>query len=128
MDKKSYLLHLIGEISNYILDGDPSRMLISLHQEPSGLHMCIIDNNKDHSDEEIEKMLSDLNSQKRPELSGYYGAMTGTDCLGGSRLDLLGWQVKHTDIERTSSGIKIDLWIGDEQFNSKDFTIPEDKV
>ena len=38
-----------------------------------------------HTDEEIEQMEKDLNSQKRPELAGYYGEMTGRDLLGASR-------------------------------------------
>lgn len=127
MNRKDIILHLLGEISSYILDGDPSRMVISLHQEEDGLHLCVIDNNGDHTDEEIEKMEQALNSQKRPELAGYYGAMTGHDLLGASRLDLLGWQVKHGDVSRTDSGIKIDLWMGGDEFQSDKFTIPEHK-
>jgi len=124
MKRKDFILHLIGEISSYILAGDPMRMVISLHQEPEGLHLCIIDDNQ-HSDEEIEKMDKALNSRKRPELAGYYGAMTGQDLLGSARLNLLGWQLKHSDITRTSNGIKIDLWLGGDSFDSRKFTIPD---
>lgn len=123
MKRKDFILHLIGEISSYILDGDPMRMVISLHQEEDGLHLCIIDDNE-HSDEEIKKIDKALNSRKRPELAGYYGAMTGTDLLGSSRLNLLGWQLKHGDVSRTGSGIKIDLWLGGDRFESHKFTIP----
>jgi hypothetical protein len=126
MKRKDIILHLLSEISSYILEEDPQQMVISLHQEEDGLHLCVIDNNK-HSDEEIEKMEKALNSQKRPELAGYYGAMTGHDLLGSSRLDLLGWQVKHADVNRTDSGIKIDLWMGGDRFQSDQFTIPEQK-
>lgn len=126
MKRKDLLLHLIGEISSYILDGDPMRMVISLHQEKDGLHLCIIDDNE-HTDKEIEKMDRALNSRKRPELAGYYGAMTGQDLLGSSRLNLLGWQLKHCDVSRTDNGIKIDLWLGGDGFDSKKFTIPDKK-
>ncbi|MBI9104301.1 MAG: hypothetical protein JEY99_17920 [Spirochaetales bacterium] len=126
MKRKDLILHLIGEISSYILEGNPRRMVISLHQEIDGLHLSILDDNE-HSDEEIETMEKAMNSRKRPELSGYYGAMTGRDLLGSARLDLLGWQVKHTDLSRTSSGIKIDLWLGGENFESHHFNIPEKK-
>ncbi len=51
--------------------------------------------------------------------------MTGHDLLGSTRLDLLGWQVKHADVTRTDSGIKIDLWMGGEEFESEHFSIPE---
>lgn len=123
MKRKDIILHLLSEISSYILEKDPQRMVISLHQEETGLHLCVIDNNP-HSDEEIERMEKALNSQKRPELAGYYGAMTGHDLLGSSRLDLLGWQIKHADVTRTDSGIKIDLWMGGKEFESERFTIP----
>ncbi len=124
MKRRDFILHLIGEISSYILEGDPSRMVISLHQEKDGLHLCIIDDSE-HSDKEIEKMNKALNSRKRPELAGYYGAMTGQDLLGSSRLNLLGWQLKHCDVNRTGSGIKIDLWLGGDSFDSRQFTIPD---
>ncbi len=121
--RKDIILHLLSEIASYILEGDPQRMVVSLHQEESGLHLCVIDSNQ-HSDEEIAKMEKMLNSQKRPELAGYYGAMTGQDLLGGSRLDLLGWQIKHADVTRVDCGIQIDLWMGGDEFQSHKFTIP----
>jgi len=124
MKRKDLILNLIGEISRYILEEDPMRMVISLHQEEDGLHLCVIDDNE-HSDEEIKKMEKALNSQKRPELAGYYGAMTGHDFLGSTRLNLLGWQIKHSDVTRIGNGIKIDLWLGGDRFDSRKFTIPE---
>ena len=124
MKRKEHILLLISGIADYILSEDPSRMVISLHQEEDGLHLSIMDDNE-HSDEEIRKMEKQLNSSKRPELAGYYGAMTGQDLLGASRLELLGWQVKHTDITRIDTGIKIDLWMGGERFQSDKFNIPE---
>lgn len=123
MKRKDLILHLIGEISSYLLEENPIRMVISLHQERGGLHLCILDDNT-HTDEEITKMEKALHSRKRPELAGYYGAMTGHDLLGSSRLDLLGWQVKHSDLSRTDSGIKIDLWLGGDKFESERFNIP----
>lgn len=124
MKRKDLILNLMSEISSYILEEDPMRMVISLHQEEDGLHLCVIDDNE-HSDEEIQQMESALNSQKRPELAGYYGAMTGHDLLGSSRLNLLGWQIKHSDVTRAGNGIKIDLWLGGERFDSRQFNIPE---
>ena len=124
MKRKDIILHLISEISGYLLEENPMRLVISLHQEKDGLHLSVMDDNE-HTDEEIAKMEKDLNRPKRPELSGYYGAMTGQDLLGSSRLNLLGWQVKHTDVTRTSGGIKIDLWLGGDKFDSERFNIPE---
>ncbi len=123
MRRQDIILNLLSEMSSYILEGDPQRLVISLHQEESGLHLCVLDSNE-HDQEEIEKMEKSLNSQKRPELAGYYGDMTGHDLLGSSRLDLLGWQVKHADVTKTDSGIKIDLWMGGEEFQSDKFSIP----
>jgi hypothetical protein len=62
MKKKELILHLIGEISSYILEGYPRRMVISLHQEKDGLHLSVMDDNE-HTEEEIEQMINDLNSQ-----------------------------------------------------------------
>ncbi|QEN07997.1 hypothetical protein EXM22_08375 [Oceanispirochaeta crateris] len=126
MKRKDLILNLIGEISNYLLDENPMRLVVSLHQEEDGLHLCILDDNK-HTEDELDSMRKALNSRKRPELAEYYGAMTGHDMLGSARLDLLGWQVKHSDVVQTDSGIKIDLWFGGDRFQSHQFTIPVDK-
>lgn len=118
-------MQLIGEIANYILEGDPMRLVISLHQEEDGLHLCVIDDNP-HSDEEITKLRKALNSSSRPELAGYYGSMAGHDLLGSSRLNLLGWQVKDSNVEKTlgESGMKIDIWLGGDNFDSTQFSMP----
>ncbi len=121
---KEYILHLIGEIARFILDGDPSRMVISLHREKDGIHLAILDNNP-RSEKEIENIRSALNPERRPELSEYYGIMAGHDLLGSSRLNLVGWQVKHADVSRTQEGTKIDLWLGGENFDSSFFSIPK---
>lgn len=130
MKKKEYLLHLIGEISHFILDKNPSRMVISLHQEEDGIHLCIMDDTA-RSDAEIERISSSLNSAKRPEIAGYYGTMAGQELFGEARLDLISWQVKHADVSRVDSkrkdsGIKIDLWLGGENFSSDNFSIPSE--
>jgi hypothetical protein len=123
MKRKDLILHLLGEISSYILEENPRRMVVSLYQEKDGLHLSFMDDN-DHSDDELVRLKKLLNSPKRPELAGYYGAMTGHDMLGSTHLDLLGWQVKHADVSRIDKGIKIDLWLGGERFQSEHFTIP----
>ena len=124
MKRKEHILQLIGEMASYILDKNPMRMVISLHQEEDGLHLAIIDDS-DHGDEEIARLEKTLNSPKRPELSAYYGAMTGHDLLGAARLDLLGWSIKHADVIKMDKGIKIDLWIGGDRFDSRRFSIPD---
>ena len=126
MKRKDLILKLVGEMTSYILDENPMKMVISLHQEEDGLHLAIIDD-ADHTDEEIRKLEKTLNSKKRPELAGYYGAMTGHDLLGSARLNLLGWQIKHSDVSRIGKGIKIDLWLGGDRFDSRQFSIPEKK-
>jgi hypothetical protein len=123
MKKKEYLLHLIGEISNYILDSDPNRMVISLHREEDGIHLAILDDNF-RAEEELEEIRTSLNSGGRPELAGYYGSMAGQDLLGTARLNLIGWQVKHADVSVTDSGTRIDLWLGGQGFDPSRFSIP----
>jgi hypothetical protein len=123
MKRKDIILNLIGEISSYLLEENPMKLVISLHQEKDGLHLSVMDDNS-HTDEEIAKIEKDLNRPKRPELASYYGAMKGQALLGSTRLDLLGWQVKHADVSRISNGIKIDLWLGGDMFDSERFNIP----
>lgn len=127
MKRKDLIVQLISEISSYLLAENPMRLVLSLHQEEDGLHLAVLDDNK-HSDEEIEIMEKALNSRKRPELVDYYGAMTGHDLLGSARLNLLGWQIKHSDVTRTDSGIKVDLWLGGDRFDSRQFNMPEKKT
>ncbi|MGM0432951.1 MAG: hypothetical protein ACQEQU_09585 [Spirochaetota bacterium] len=124
MKRKEFLLQMIGELSNFILEGNPRRMVISLHQEPDGLHLSVFDDNP-HSDSEIEDISQALSRKKRPELAGYYGSMTGHDLFSGARLDLVGMQVKHGEVSRTDDGIKIDIWLGSDRFDSTNFNIPE---
>jgi len=121
---KEYILHLIGEMAKFILDRNPSRMVISLHSEGDGIHLAILDNIP-RSEDELEKIRLALNAPKRPELAEYYGIMAGQDLLGNSRLNLVGWQVKHADVSRTQEGTKIDLWLGGERFDSSYFSIPK---
>ena len=127
MKRKDLILKLIGEMTSYVLDKDPMRMVISLHQEEDGLHLAIIDDSP-RTDEEMADLERTLNSRKRPELAAYYGAMTGHDLLGSSRLDLMGWQIKHSDVTRMGEGTKIDLWLGGDRFDSRNFTIPKNKA
>lgn len=124
MVNKEYLLHLISEISNFILEAEPQRMVISLHQEEDGLHLCVVDNHV-RSDEELAAISDALNSTERPELAEYYGSMGGSDLLGAARLNLIGWQIKCGDVSRTGSGTKIDLWLGGDRFDSTHFTMPQ---
>lgn len=124
MKTKEYVLHLMAEVSNYILDSNPSRMVISLHQEDDGLHLCVIDNHE-RPEEELNSMRAALTATARPELAEYYGSMGGSDLVGEARLNMIGWQVKHGEVTRTEKGTKIDLWIGSDRFDDKKFTIPK---
>ena len=126
MKRKEYILHLMSEISNYVLESHPSRMVISLHQEPDGLHLCVVDN-CERSDKEMAAMTAALDSHERPELAEYYGSMSGVDMVGTARLNLIGWQIKHADVTRTTNGTKIDLWLGSDRFDTSNFTIPTKK-
>ncbi len=123
MKSKEYVLHLMSEISNYVLESHPSRMVISLHQEADGLHLCVVDN-CERSDHEMAAMVAALDKSERPELAEYYGSMSGVDMVGTARLKLIGWQIKHADVTRTTNGTKIDLWLGSDRFDTSNFTIP----
>lgn len=121
-NRQDLILHLIGEMANHVLKKNPKKMMISLHQEEDGMHLCVVDHSK-HTDAEIAKLEKMMNSRKRPELSGYYGEMVGHDFLGSSRLDLIGWQVKKVDISRWGEGIMIDIWMGGSNFQKSQFNM-----
>lgn len=123
MQTKEYIMHLLAEMSNYILEARPSRMVISLHQEDDGLHLCVLDSVR-RPDEELESMRKALNSTVRPELADYYGSMAGSDLVGAARLNLIGWQIKHADVSSSDSGTKVDLWLGSDRFDSSRFNLP----
>jgi hypothetical protein len=123
MKRKEFLGRLIGELTNFILEGNPLRMVVSLHQEEDGAHVSIFDDHK-RSDKEIEMIRSALNPKaRRPELAEYYGLMAGHDMTWEARLKLIGWQVKHASVQNSDSGIQIDLWLGSDAFNPADFTL-----
>lgn len=123
MNRRDFVLHLIGEIAHYILDADPMRMVISVHQEADGLHLAILDS-VPRTEEELETIRVSLNSSRRPELAEYYGSMAGYDSLGEARLNLIGWQVKGATVGSSDNGTKIDLWLGGERFDPEPFSIP----
>ncbi len=126
MKTKEYIMHLLAEMSNYILDAKPMRMVISLHQEPDGLHLSVMDSTV-RKDSELEAITRALNTTTRPEMAEYYGHMAGNDLVGSARLNLIGWQVKKADVERIEGGTKIDLWLGSERFDSAKFSLPDGK-
>lgn len=126
MKTKEYIMHLLAEMSNYILDAKPMRMVISLHQEPDGLHLSVMDSTV-RKDSELEAITRALNTTARPEMAEYYGHMAGNDLVGSARLNLIGWQVKKADVERIEGGTKIDLWLGSERFDSAKFSLPDGK-
>ncbi|MFP4329138.1 MAG: hypothetical protein ACOC45_04230 [Alkalispirochaetaceae bacterium] len=122
--RNELLLHLIGELSHFMLDSEPERMVINLHLEEDGFHLTALDD-VERSDKEIEDLNNALKATQRPELSGYYGSMAGLEMLGSARLNLVGLQVKASLISKREGGTRIDLWLGDERFDPTRFTIPE---
>lgn len=124
MKTKEYIMHLLTEISNFVLESGPNRMVISLHQEEDGLHLSVLDNTE-RTDEALTAIRKTLNTAARPELAEYYGSMAGSDLIGAARLNLIGWQVKQADVSKTNEGTKIDLWLGSDRFDSKRFNMPD---
>ncbi len=123
MKRKEYLVHLISEVSSFILQGNPRKMVVSLHQEADGIHLAVIDD-KPRSEAEIKDIERSLNAARRPELAGYYGEMAGHDLLGSARLNLVGWQITHADVMRTpEGGVMLNLWVGGEDFEYAKFNI-----
>ncbi len=122
MKRSEFLVHLISEVSNYFLQGEPRKMVLSLHQEADGIHLAVIDD-RVRSDAEVDEIERLLNSARRPELAGYYGEMTGHDLLGSARLNLVGWQIKHAEVLRTpESGVMLNIWIGGNDFEYGKFS------
>jgi len=124
MNRRDFVLHLIGEVAHFLLDADPMRLVISLHQEEDGLHLLLIDSIA-RDEAELESIRASLNSTRRPELAGYYGNMAGYDSLGAARLDLIGWHVKGADVSDMDGSTRIDLWLGGEGFNPESFNLPK---
>ena len=60
MKRKEFLGRLIGEISSFILEGNPLRMVISLHQEPDGAHLSVFDDRR-RDEKELERIRQALN-------------------------------------------------------------------
>ncbi|MEJ5273168.1 MAG: hypothetical protein WH035_03485 [Spirochaetota bacterium] len=124
MKQVEMIVKIISEVAHFILQEDPNRMVISLHKEKDGIHLAILDDKK-RSKKEIENLKRTISIGQRPELSGYYGNLAGNNLLGEARLDLIGWQVKYIDLSETRDGLKIDIWIGSEEFDKDKFNIPK---
>lgn len=124
MKRKELLGRLIGEVTNFLLDGNPLRLVVSLHQEEDGAHLTFFDDKK-RSEAELKKNINKAlhPKQERPELAEYYGLMAGHDVTWDSRLKLIGWQIKHADVDNSDSGLRIDLWLGSDAFNPEKFSI-----
>ena len=127
MKNKEYVMHITSELLNFFLEDYPRNMNINLHQEDSGLHICIIDSNQ-RTPEELKAIDAALNTTARPELAEYYGTMGGSDLLGKARLNIFGWQVKYAHITHSEQGTHLDLWLGGDDFDESLFHIPEAAV
>ena len=89
MKRKDFLGRLIGEVTNFLLEGNPLRLVVSLHQEDDGAHISFFDD-RPRSEEEIKRIYNSLNPRKsRPELAEYYGLMAGHDMAWDARLKLI---------------------------------------
>ncbi len=125
MKRHELYVQLISELANFLLHGNPKKMVISMHLEPDGFHIAAIDD-RPRTDKEISDMEHSLMLHQRPELASYYGTMIGHDLLGNSRLELIGFQIKGVKIERVpEGGVMINLWIGNEGFDPAMFSINE---
>ncbi|MDT4762613.1 hypothetical protein [Sphaerochaeta sp. PS] len=127
MKRKEFLGRLIGELTNFMLEGNPLRLVVSLHQEDDGAHISFFDD-RPRSEAELEQIRKALNPKaQRPELAQYYGLMAGHDMAWGARLKLIGWQIKHASVSNSDSGLQIDLWLGSDAFNPDNFTLETKK-
>lgn len=127
MKRKEFLGRLIGELTNFMLEGNPLRLVISLHQETDGAHISFFDD-RPRTEFELEQIRQALNPKaQRPELAQYYGLMAGHDMTWGARLKLIGWQIKHASVNNSDSGLQIDLWLGSDAFNPENFTMESKK-
>jgi hypothetical protein len=126
MKRHELYVQLISELANYLLHGNPKKMVISMHLESDGFHIAAIDD-RPRTDKDIADIEHGLMMHKRPELASYYGTMVGQDLLGSSRLELIGFQIKGVKVERIpEGGVMINLWIGSEDFDPAMFTISQD--
>jgi hypothetical protein len=127
MKRHELYVQLISELANFMLTGNPKKMVISMHLEADGFHIAAIDD-RPRTDKEIAEIEHSLMMQQRPELASYYGTMIGHDLLGSARLELIGFQIKSVKIEKApEGGLMINLWIGSEDFDPALFTINEDQ-
>lgn len=124
MKQVEMIVKIISEVAHFVLQDDPNRMVISLHKEKDGIHLAIFDDKK-RTKKEIEDIKRLISIGQRPELSGYYGNLAGNNLLGEARLELIGWQVKYIDVNQTDEGLKIDIWVGSEEFEKDKFTMPD---
>lgn len=125
MKRQELLNRLIGEVSNFLLEGNPLRLVISLHQEKDGVHLSFFDDCA-RSDTELKQIREALNPRRlRPELAEYYGSLAGHDTSWDARLKLIGWQIKGATVTNDDCGTRIDLWLGGEAFKPEDFTLEQ---
>jgi len=127
MKRHELYVQLISELANFMLTGNPKKMVISMHLEADGFHIAAIDD-RPRTDNEIAEIEHSLMMHQRPELASYYGTMIGRDLLGSARLELIGYQIKSVKIEKVAEGgVMINLWIGSEDFDPALFTINKDQ-
>ncbi|MCX8013311.1 MAG: hypothetical protein N3A02_03355, partial [Rectinema sp.] len=81
MKRQELYVQMITEMAHFLLQANPRKMVISLHQEEDGFHIAAIDD-RPRTEKEIEEMRHSLMVQQRPELAAYYGTMMGHDLLG----------------------------------------------
>ena len=55
MKRKDFLGRLIGELTNFMLEGNPLRLVVSLHQEDDGAHISFFDD-RPRSEKELDQI------------------------------------------------------------------------
>ena len=123
MKRKKFLSRLIGEMTGFLLESNPLRLVVSLHQEEDGAHITFFDDTQ-RTDAEIKRIKEALNPKKvRPELADYYGAMAERHAQHRCPSQAHRLADRHATVSNSESGIKIDLWLGSDAFNPQDFTV-----
>lgn len=110
LKQKQKIIHLLGELLQYSLQGEPQKVVITIEDLSDRVQITVEDCGAERSDEECWRAQCLLNAPYRNEMRDYYSGLAGEETVGPCDLRVVRMMVDGGTIESGDSGTRLSVW------------------